>query len=172
MNQYVELAKKAIGEYIKAGKVICVPGNLPPEFYEKQGGVFISLHEKGNLRGCIGTYLPFHENLAEEIIKNAVAACSCDRRFRPIAAEEVQDIDIEVSVLSPPEKIKNPKELDPKKYGVIVKSLDGRSGLLLPDLEGVDSVDEQLSISCQKAGINPAMDKNIEILKFTVKKYL
>lgn len=171
MNQYVKLAKYAIEEYIKTGKAIAVPENLPPEFYKKQGGVFVSLHEKGKLRGCIGTYLPFHKNLAEEIIENAVAACSRDHRFRPISAEELQKIDMEVSVLSPPEKIRGFDELDPKKYGVIVRSFDGRSGLLLPNLEGVDSVDEQLSISCQKAGINPTVDKNIEILKFTVKKY-
>jgi len=168
---YVGLAKAAIEEYVRNGKIISIPENLPPEFHKKGRGVFVSLHKRKELRGCVGTYLPAHENLAEEIILNAVAACSRDYRFNSITADELPILSVEVSLLSPPERIKNVGELDPNKYGVVVKCSDGRTGLLLPDLEGVDSAQEQIAIACQKAGINPVSDKEIEIHKFTVEKY-
>ncbi|MDD5489182.1 MAG: AmmeMemoRadiSam system protein A [Candidatus Moranbacteria bacterium] len=171
MNHYVQLAKSAIEEYVKHRKIIDIPENLPPEFYEKKGGVFVSIHQRKELRGCIGTYLPAHKNLAEEIILNAIAAGSRDNRFFPIKEEELSGLSIEASLLSKPEKISRLDELDPKKYGVIVKCPDGRAGLLLPDLDGIDSVDQQLSIASQKGGINPDIDKNEEIYRFTVEKY-
>ncbi len=171
MNEYVNLAKSAIGEYVKTGTIIPVPENLPPEFYEKKHGVFVSIHNGAELRGCIGTYLPAHKNLAKEIILNSIAACSRDNRFSPISAEELPNLKIEVSLLSVPEKISTPDELDPKKYGVIVKCPDGRTGLLLPDLEGVDSIEQQISIAYQKGGISPALEKEMEIFKFTVQKF-
>lgn len=171
MSQYVQLAKSAIEEYIKYGKIIDIPENLPPEFYEKKCGVFVSIRNGKELRGCIGTYLPTHKNLAEEIILNAVAACSRDSRFSPIAAEELPTLSIEVSLLNEPEKISSLEELDPKKFGVIVKCSDGRCGLLLPDLEGIDSAEQQLSIACQKAGINPSSKKRLDLYRFSVEKY-
>jgi len=171
MNLYTQLARSAIEEYTKNGKITDVPDNLPPEFYENKHGVFVSIHKGKELRGCIGTYLPAHKNLAEEIILNAVAACSRDHRFSPVTFSELPELKIEVSLLSPPEKIGSPEELNPKKYGVIVKCSDGRCGLLLPDLEGVDDMQQQLSIACQKGGIDPNRDKNFEIFRFEVKKY-
>ncbi len=171
MNEYIKLAKTAAEKYVKTRKIIDVPSNLPPEFYEKKFGVFVSIHNNKELRGCIGTYLPVHENLAEEIIMNAIAACSRDNRFEPINIEEFGDLLFEVSLLNAPEKISELKELDSEKYGVIVRCPDGRCGLLLPNLEGVESVEHQLSIACQKAGINPNRDNDIEIEKFEVKKY-
>lgn len=171
MNRYVQLAKSAIEEYVKNGKVIPIPKNLPPEFYEKKYGVFVSIHKNKELRGCVGTYLPVHRNLAEEIISSAVAACSQDSRFSPVSVEELPNISVEVSLLSQPEKISTLKDLDPRKYGIIVKCFDGRCGLLLPDLEGVDTVADQLSIACQKGGIDPVRDKNLKIYRFTVEKH-
>ncbi len=168
---HVQLAKSAIEEYIKTGRIISIPENMPPEFYEKKGGVFVSIHRGKELRGCIGTYLPAHKNLAEEIILNAVAACSKDGRFYPIKKEEFPELSVEVSILGQPEKISNFKELDPKKFGVIVKSSDGRCGLLLPGLEGIEAADQQLSIACRKAGINPATEKNADFYRFLTKKY-
>lgn len=168
---YINLAKTAIEKFIKTGRVISVPENLPSEFYEKKCGAFVSIRKEKELRGCIGTYLPAHKNLAEEIILNAVAACAMDNRFTPINKEEFPELSIKVSLLGKPEKISDISELDPKKYGIIVKCSDGRCGLLLPDLEGIDSAFQQFSIACQKGGINPAVDKNIEIYRFTTEKY-
>lgn len=171
MNSYVQLAKYAIEEYIKTGKIVNIPENFPPEFYEKNHGVFVSLRKNKELRGCIGTYLPAHKNLAEEIIKNAVAACSRDHRFVPISAEELVDLSVEISLLGESERISDISELDPKKYGAIVKCPDGRCGLLLPNLEGIDTVEQQLTIACQKGRISPETEKNIEIYKFSVEKH-
>lgn len=171
MSEYVILAKKAIEKYINDGEILPAPSDLPPEFYDKKHGVFVSIHKGKELRGCIGTYLPAHENLAEEIILNAVAACSKDSRFSPITAEELPAVSVEVSLLGAPEKISGIDELDPKKYGVVVKCPDGRCGLLLPDIEGVDSTEQQILIACQKGGIKPAIDQNIEIHKFQVIKF-
>ncbi|OGI25452.1 MAG: AmmeMemoRadiSam system protein A [Candidatus Moranbacteria bacterium RBG_13_45_13] len=171
MSRYVSLAEKAIEKYLKTGEILPAPNDLPPEFYEKKGGVFVSIHKNKELRGCVGTYLPAHENLAEEIILNAVAACSKDSRFSPLAAEELPALSVEVSLLSVPEKVSSLKELDPKEYGVIVKCPDGRCGLLLPDLKGVGSVEQQLSIACQKGGINPITEKDMEIYKFSIEKH-
>jgi len=170
MNNQVGLAKKSIEEYVRNGKIIPVPEKLPPEFYEKKCGVFVSLHIGKELRGCIGTYLPIHKNLAEEIIYNAVAACSQDNRFYPVTGNDLPELNIEVSLLSAPEKIKSKNELDPEKYGVIVRCSDGRCGLLLPDLDGVDSAQKQLSIACQKGNIDPERDV-LEISRFEVEKY-
>ena len=171
MNAYVELAKSAIGEYVRNGIIISIPENLSVEFYAKKYGVFVSLHKGSTLRGCIGTYLPQYENLAEEIIQNAIAAATHDNRFSPISSDEINDLKVEVSLLFRPEKINSLKDLDEKKYGVIVKCPDGRCGLLLPDLEGVENVEQQISIACQKAGINQSLEKNLEISRFEVKKY-
>lgn len=171
MSNHIQLARSAIEEFIRTGKIVNIPENLPSEFYEKKCGVFVSFHNGKELRGCIGTFLPAHKNLVEEIIMNAIAACSRDHRFGPISADELSQISIEVSLLSAPEKIFRLNELDPKKYGAIVKCSDGRCGLLLPALEGVDTAEQQISIACQKGGINPVMDKNMEIYKFSVEKY-
>jgi MEMO1 family protein len=171
MNQYTLIAKNAIKKFIKSGEKMNIPSGLPPEFYERKYGVFVSLHKGAELRGCIGTYLPQHENLAEEIIQNAIAAASEDYRFLPISSDEINELKIEVSLLSKPEKINSSKDLDEKKYGVIVKCSDGRCGLLLPDLEGVEDVEQQISIACQKAGINQNSGEDIDMFRFEVRKY-
>lgn len=170
MSIQIQLAKSAIEEYVRNGKIISISKNLPSEFYEKKCGVFVSLHKGDELKGCIGTYLPFQKNLAEEIIHNAIAACSQDNRFYPVTEKDLPKLKIEVSLLSAPEKIKDIKELDPKRYGVIVRCPDGRCGLLLPDLEGVDSANDQISIACQKGGIDQKKDV-FETNRFEVEKY-
>ena len=121
---------------------------------ERRAGVFVSIHKEGRLRGCIGTILPVRECIAEEIIDNAISAASRDPRFDPIRPEELDKLEINVDVLSEPEKIESRAELDVKRYGVIV-SCGSRRGLLLPDLDGVDTVDEQVSIAMKKGGISP-----------------
>lgn len=122
------------------------------------------------LRGCIGTFLPTQDCIAEEIISNAISAATCDPRFYPITPNELNDLEISVDVLSEPEKIDSIDQLDHKKYGVIVKTSDGRSGLLLPDLDVVSSVEEQLGFALQKGGIDPKFD-TFELYRFSVTRY-
>jgi len=129
---------------------------------------FVSLKKKGNLRGCIGTFIPTQENIAQEIIKNAISAAVDDPRFSPVTISELGDLTISVDVLSPPEEISDISELDPKKYGVIVSS-GYKKGLLLPDLEGVDTAEEQVDIARRKAGIYP--DEKVKLYRFEVKRY-
>jgi len=167
MHPFAGLAKDAVEQYIRDGKVI-KPADLPvPEMNEK-AGVFICLKKKGELRGCIGTFHPSRDNIAEEIIHNSISACSQDPRFQPVDAGELEEIEYTVDVLTEPEQIENKNHLDHKKYGVIVKS-GVRKGLLLPDIEGVNSVDEQISIASMKAGI--CIGEEIEMYRFEVKRY-
>lgn len=167
MHPLVKLAKDTVEEFTKTGKTLEPPLDPVPEMKEK-AGVFVSLKIKGDLRGCIGTFSPAQENIAHEIIQNAISAASQDPRFSPVEVSELEDIEYSVDILSTPEKVASKKELDPKKYGVIVKSSD-RKGLLLPDLEGVDTVDDQISIASMKAGIY--MGDEIELYRFEVKRY-
>ena len=172
MNEYVKLAKNAIEEYIRTGKKSEVPENLPAEFYDIKKGVFVTIYIKNTktLRGCIGTFLPTKENVAQEIVDNAISAAIHDYRFNPVLESELDNLIYEVSLLNPPEQINSVENLDAKKYGVIVKSLGGKTGLLLPDIEGVKTPEEQISIACQKAGIDLEIEK-IELFKFTVSRY-
>ncbi len=171
MDTHAKLAKKAAEEFIKNRKTISAPENLPQEFYSRRAGVFVTIRKEGELRGCIGTYLPAKENIAREIIDNAITACSRDNRFLPIIKEELPELDYEVSILSEPKPVKDIKARDPKKYGIIVRCDDGRCGLLLPDLDGVDTTDRQIFIACQKGGINPLTDA-MELYFFTVEKHV
>lgn len=168
MHPYVELAKRAIEGYVKNRIILTCPEEIPQEM-KKKAGVFICLKKHGELRGCIGTFLPCEENIYKEIIKNSIAAATEDPRFSPIEEDELNEIEYSVDVLSEPEKIKDISELNPKKYGVIIVK-GHKKGLLLPDLEGVNTVDEQLRIAKMKAGIDQ-LDKDIEIYRFTVDRY-
>jgi len=163
----VELARRAIEVYVRERRVIEPPSKLPPEL-SRRAGVFVSIKKDGMLRGCIGTYLPTKENLAAEIIANAVKAATEDPRFPPVRPEELPRLKVSVDVLSPPEPCTE-ADLDPKRYGVIVEK-GWRLGLLLPDLEGVDTVEEQLRIAKMKAGIPP--DEPCKIYRFTVERHV
>lgn len=167
-SAYVRLARETIENYIKQGKKITPSMGLPEEMINQKAGVFVSLKKNGNLRGCIGTFMPVQENIAQEIIKNAISAAVDDPRFSPVTASELGDLTISVDVLSPPEEISDISGLDPKKYGVIVSS-DYKKGLLLPDLEGVDTAGEQVDIARRKAGIYP--DEKVKLYRFEVKRY-
>ena len=169
-SAYVRLARETIENYVKQGKIITPPLGLPEEkeMINQKAGVFVSLKKNGNLRGCIGTFMPVQENIAQEIIKNAISAAVDDPRFSPVTASELGDLTISVDVLSPPEEISDISELDPKKYGVIVSS-GYKKGLLLPDLEGVDTAGEQVDIARRKAGIYP--DEKVKLYRFEVKRY-
>lgn len=166
-NPYVRLARESLNHYYSVGHLMAKPSNLPKELSKEKGGAFVSLKKFGNLRGCIGTFLPTTDSLAEEIIRNAVEAATKDPRFSRVEENELLDLDISVDVLSRPHKA-TIEELDPKKYGVIV-TYGNKRGLLLPDLEGVDTVEYQLQIACEKAGISTTDEYEIE--KFEVKRY-
>lgn len=171
-DPYVALAKSTIKNYLETGKEFLTKEELkalPNEITSSRHGAFVSIHEFGELRGCIGTILPTEENLALEINRNAISASTEDPRFNPIRLEEFPYLEINVDVLSTPEHILSEDELDPKKYGVIVEK-GRRRGLLLPDLDGVDSIDQQISIAKQKAGISE--DEKVELYRFTVERHI
>ena len=162
----VQLARETVESYVTRGEVPH-PKNIIPEMKGK-AGVFVSLHKDDELRGCIGTIEPDSENIAQEIVRNAVEASTRDPRFNPITADELPDIEYSVDVLTEPEPVKSEKDLDPKKYGAIVEA-GWRRGLLLPDLEGVDTVKRQLEICRMKAGIGP--EEPVQLYRFEVKRY-
>lgn len=170
MNPYVKLVKETIETYIKTEKTPPLPNDLPKEFLTRRAGVFVSIYNGKNLRGCIGTYLPTKPNIAEEIIENAVAAATNDYRFPPITEKELPDLTYSVYVLGEPREIKSLDELDPKKYGILIKSDTGKSGLLLPDLPGIDTTKAQLMAVAEKCGVRLDKEKII-IYKFEAKKY-
>ncbi len=168
MHPYVELAKKVVEEYAKNKSLPPHPQSIPKEM-QKKAGVFVSIKKRGNLRGCVGTFSPAANNLYEEIVSNAISAANKDPRFSPVMEEELGDLDYSVDVLSEPVEVKDISELDHIKYGIIV--IKGfRKGLLLPDIEGISSVEEQLRIAKLKAGIDP-FDEDVSIYKFTVNRY-
>ena len=167
MHQIVELAKKSIEEFVRSGLKISSPKDLSPELAAR-AGVFICLKKHGNLRGCIGTFQPCTGSVAEEVIQNAIAAATQDPRFEPVTEDELDDLAYSVDVLSAPEKIETIRDLDPKIYGVILAQ-GMKRGLLLPDLEGVDTAEEQLRIAKTKAGI--WSDEQLEMFRFTVTRY-
>ena len=150
----VRLARETIEKYVLERERNIVPDWVPTEMTERRAGVFVSIHKEGRLRGCIGTILPVYGSVAEEIIHNAVSASTRDPRFDPIRPDELDKLEINVDVLTKPEKIESKDELDVKRYGVIVTA-GGKRGLLLPDLDGVDTVDEQVDIAMRKGGISP-----------------
>lgn len=164
----VALARKSIAYYLQNRKKLPLPDDLPPELIEQQAGVFVSLKKGERLRGCIGTFLPNKDNIALEIIENAISSAIHDPRFSPVTLDEVGSLSISVDVLSVPEEIKNNSQLNPKKYGVIV-SCGYKKGLLLPDLEGVDTIEQQIDIARQKAGIYA--DEDFKIERFEIKRY-
>jgi len=135
---------------------------------QDKAGVFVSIHKKGSLRGCIGTFEPQQENVAKEIIANAVSSATRDPRFNAITAKELKDLDYSIDVLTKPEPVSDVSELDAKKYGVIVEA-GWRKGLLLPDLEGVDTAEQQIEICRQKGGIGA--EEPVSLYRFEVKRY-
>ena len=151
-DPYVRLARETVESWVLDRKTPGVPDWATAEMKQNRAGVFVSIHKDGKLRGCIGTFLPTRECIAKEIISNAASASARDPRFDPIGPEELKWLEINVDVLSTPEPIGGKEELDVKRYGVIVSS-GSRRGLLLPDLDGVDTVDEQVDIARRKAGI-------------------
>ncbi len=172
MNPHNSLAKKAVETFIEKQEFISFPKNTPKKLLNQKKGVFVTIEKNGNLRACIGTYLPTQKNIAEEIIQNAVSAATEDYRFGPIKKEELSELRYTVYLLEQPQLIDNIRELNPKKYGIIVKTvgLPLKSALLLPGLRGIDTIEKQISVACQKGEINPNIEK-LAIYKFSVRKF-
>ena len=168
MHPLVKLAKGTIELYVRERKVLELNDeDLTPEMKER-AGVFVSLKERGMLRGCIGTFQPTEPNIALEIVRNGISAATQDPRFSPVRPEELERLEYSVDVLTAPEQVNGIADLDPKRFGVIVKA-GGRRGLLLPDLEGVDTAEDQVGIAMQKAGIQPGTA--VTLFRFEVKRY-
>jgi len=171
MDPYTRLARLSLEHFLRFKRPL---PQVPPDIAEALGGqraaAFVSLHSRtGDLRGCIGTLAPCCPTLGEEILENAISAGTRDYRFSPVTLGELANLEIKVDVLSEAEAIPSPEGLDPRRYGVIVSDEEGHRGVLLPDLEGVDTVEEQIRIACRKAGINPKGKFNLQ--RFTVERH-
>jgi AmmeMemoRadiSam system protein A len=166
LHPVVKLAKDTVENYIRHGKVIR-PEQLSDEMKEK-AGVFVSIKKHGNLRGCIGTFEATQKNVAEEIIHNAISSATQDPRFPPVRASELDELEYSIDILTPPKPVADTTKLDVKKHGIIVQC-GWQRGLLLPDLEGVDTLQQQIDICRMKAGIQP--DDPVEIFSFEVRRY-
>ncbi|MBQ6493429.1 MAG: AmmeMemoRadiSam system protein A [Erysipelotrichaceae bacterium] len=167
-DAYVRLARKAIEYYVINHRHLPLKEVDDRELLKEKAGTFVSIHKDGRLRGCIGTIMAVRDNVASEIIGNAVSACSRDPRFPPIREDELKDLEISVDVLGEIEDIDSPEQLDVKRYGVIV-SCGERKGLLLPDLDGVDTVEEQIDIAREKGGIRK--NENYKLQRFEVVRH-
>ena len=168
-DDYVRLARQTVETYVRTGRKIAVPEGLPDEMYNRRAGVFVSLKKEGQLRGCIGTIAPTRKNIAEEIIENAISAAVKDPRFYAVRPEELDQLVYSVDVLGKTEEIDSKESLDVKRYGVIV-SRGYKRGLLLPNLDGVDTVEEQIEIARQKAGIPEDAD-DVRLERFEVVRH-
>jgi AmmeMemoRadiSam system protein A len=166
-NSYVRLAVASYENFVLNGSLLPRPDHLPEEMTAQRAGVFVSLHLNGRLRGCIGTISPVQPCIADEIIHNAVSAAAHDPRFEPVRSNELVGIECSVDVLQEPEEIQHLSQLDVTKYGVIV--FNGmRRGLLLPNLDGVNTVEEQIAIAREKAGIRrwePIVIQRFEVVR-------
>jgi len=167
-DEYVRLARASVESWVTDHRQIAVPENLPDDMLSKAAGTFVSIHKMGQLRGCIGTIAATRENIAEEIIYNAISACARDPRFDPITADELKYLDISVDVLGDAEDIDSPEKLDVKRYGVIVSN-GVKRGLLLPNLDGVDTIELQIDIARQKGGID--IDEPYTLQRFEVVRH-
>lgn len=168
ISPHAQLAKAAIDQYVRHGRIMDVPENTPDELKSTCAGAFVCLKIHGSLRGCIGTIEPVQRSLAEEIIENAISAATRDPRFLPVEREDLDLLEISVDVLFPPEPIDGMEQLDPKRFGVIVENGSSR-GLLLPDLDGVDTAEQQIDIAKHKAFIRK--NDPIKLYRFEVKRH-
>jgi uncharacterized protein (TIGR00296 family) len=187
MDPCISLAKQVVEKYVKEKKLIELPDELPKNILKERAGTFVTIEKEGKLRACIGTYLPTRPTIAEEIIRNAAAAANEDYRFGPIQPEELPLLFYKVYVLGEPEPVEGISSLNPERYGVIVKTtpfiypnqeinveFDGKNpcktGLLLPELEKVDTPERQFALACEKGNIDPAKEK-IFIYRFSIEKH-
>jgi len=169
-SPHVTLARNTVENYVKTGRLYKTPEPLPDELSGKRAGVFVSIKKHGELRGCIGTITPVTGSIGEEIRSNAVSASTRDPRFNAISGDELPYLEYSVDVLAAAEPVDSADSLDPSRYGVIV-TLGGKRGLLLPDLEGIDDSETQISIAMRKAGIADVDRPRVKLERFEVIRY-
>ena len=167
-DEHQELARRSLEHIITTGEKMPIPNGLQGELLKKRAGVFVSIHKNGQLRGCVGTIAPTTPSIAHEIVQNAISAGLSDDRFAPVAASELPYLEYKVDVLTDPEQISGPDQLDAKRYGVIVTS-GFKRGLLLPNLDGVNTVEDQIRIAKNKAGISDA--EKVQVERFEVVRH-
>lgn len=170
----VELARNAIELYVHNGKRLRPPPpeELSPEM-QRQAGAFVTIRRQGQLRGCIGTIQPVCHTVAEEVIQNAISSATQDPRFPSLRRDELEGLEVKVDVLGEPEPVDSLDQLDPSRYGLIVQSINHpwKRGLLLPDLEGIDTVEKQVYWTRHhKAGITDP-DEPVQMFRFEVTRY-
>jgi AmmeMemoRadiSam system protein A len=168
----VDLARRAIESFVRDGRRIHASDKLVPDM-QRQAGTFVTLRRGGQLRGCIGTIEPVSDNVANEVIRNAISAATRDPRFSPIRPSELADLEIKVDVLGESEPVHGVDDLDPRRYGLVVQSVDRpwKRGLLLPDLEGIDTAEKQVYWTrYHKAGITDP-DEPVQMFRFEVMRY-
>lgn len=168
-DEYVQLARKSVEAYVTSSRHISIPNDIPDEMTSTSAGAFVSIHEGGRLRGCIGTISAAQDCIAEEIISNAISAATKDTRFDPISPGELSAIEITVDILGEAEVIKGQESLDPGRYGVIVTK-GGRRGLLLPNLDGIDTAEKQIAVAKRKAGIGED-EPGVKLERFEVVRH-
>ena len=163
------LARKAVETFVLTGNHITVPAKASA-LLSVRASCFVSIKtHAGDLRGCIGTIEPAKQNLAEELIANAINAATRDPRFDPVSAGELAELRYSVDILGASEPTSF-EGLDPKIYGVIVEDESGKlRGLLLPDILGVDTARQQVDIAARKAGIAPGLP--VKLSRFRVDRY-
>jgi MEMO1 family protein len=168
----VELARRTIELYVRERKQLDLPTELTAEM-QQPAGAFVSIHRHGQLRGCVGTIYATCSTVAEEVIQNAISAATRDYRFSPVRRDELQDLEIKVDVLHEPELVSSQEELDPKRYGLIVQSLKDprKRGLLLPDLEGIDTVEQQVYYTKHHKALIADPNEPVQMYRFEVVRY-
>lgn len=160
------IARAAIARWIHEHQRLSVERPTAPP-----AAVFVTLRRSdGSLRGCIGSLNPTQTDVCGETARSAVLAASRDPRFAPVEADELEGLSVEVSVLTRPEPISGVSDLDPARFGVVVRDDNGRQGLLLPDIPGIDDAATQVAIARNKAGIAP--ESHVTLQRFTVRKFM
>jgi AmmeMemoRadiSam system protein A len=168
----VQLARATIEAFVGEGREIDAPQELTEEM-QRRAGAFVTLRRLGKLRGCIGTIQPECENVALEVVRNAISSATRDPRFPPLRPDELEDLEVKVDVLGEPELVESEEELDPKVYGLIVQSrTDPRKrGLLLPDLEGIKTVEDQVYWTRRHKARITDPDEPVDMYRFVVNRY-
>lgn len=161
------VARRAIEQYLHG------EGHLSHDSHAvgaPRAPVFVTLRAMdGALRGCVGSVVASQADVVSETARSAVLAATKDPRFPPVSTPELSALLIEVSVLGPEQPVSGPSDLDPSRYGVIVRDGTGRQGLLLPGIPGIDEASAQVDIARRKAGIERGAD--VRLFRFEVRKW-
>lgn len=170
MDAYQQLAKDAILGFIKnPQEIFKYPNYLPIVMKQKKSGVFVSLHKKNNLRGCIGTLEATQPNIALEIVVNAISAGLNDPRFEPVTENELPEIDFTIDIINPLEEIHSITDLNPNIYGIYIEKKQNKA-MLLPKLEGIDTINKQIDLVLKKAQIKEGI-YGCKLFRFTTERH-